>query len=153
MKTIQLILALAGVVLFAGCAPLGLGRLYPVAGPVSEQTPAPVYDVLLGPGLTAQVKLPGGQTYQGPRQTFKPDDPAANAMRADWDLIYGPGFFTANILGNGGVWHYNLTDPQGKHMAVEVLFHGNGYYNEGVARDEQDDVFKLTFHFQIGPGN
>lgn len=149
MKTIQL-MAVAGAMLLAGCAPLGLGRLYPVSGPIITQTPPPIYEVVLGPGLLAQVTLPNGQVYNGQRQTFKPDDPAASAMRTDWDQVYGQGFFTARILGNSGLWHYNLTDAQGKHLAVEVLV-GSDAYHEGVARDEEGDVFKLTFHYQLPP--
>jgi hypothetical protein len=144
MRNVGMLLVTAG--LLAGCADAP-GHMYPVEGVLATQTPVPVF--LFQPDYqTATVKAE--QVYSGPRVILNPMNPAAGGLQAEWDHVYGPGFFVANILGVSSVWHYTLTGARGGHMEIEVITArdsqtGITLFRRGVARDSQGNVFKVAF--------
>src|ERR1700747_3481416 len=104
MRRSQAVTTLISASLLSACANLLVavpGHLYPIEGPLTSVTPMPVYTVRIsGVGnrgtLAATLE---GQALAGSWSPVAPDDPAANSMAADWDRVYGAGFFTANVLG------------------------------------------------------
>ena len=147
MKRIALSLWVALMV--SGCvtAPGVHGHLYPVEGPVTVQAPAPIYTVtlnMLSVKRDISATLPNGEVCQGSLQTLGQNDPAARSMEADWDRVYGEGFFMATLLGKDR-GHATLTGIEGACMRIELF---NPQHDElldtilldsveGVARDEQ----------------
>jgi hypothetical protein len=132
MKSVLLIVSVA---LLAGCATAA--RLSPVQGPLATQSPPPTYKVSLE-GDFMETKLGNGDTCRGEWLDRVPEDPSARDMSAEWDLVYGKGYFLANVLARPGIAHAILSCPTG---SVEVEFDSK----KGVARDKNDNVFKLTF--------
>jgi hypothetical protein len=139
MKNVTVLLASAG--LLAGCATSR--HLYPVAGPLAADARAPVYVFRAGrPSSSATVKT--DQLYIGPGGFLKTMDPASyHSMKAEWDKVYGPGFYFANIRGDDFVMHYTLKGDRGGVMEVETTLETG--YGIGVARDAQGNVFKLDY--------
>jgi hypothetical protein len=130
------VLLLCAAVLVSGCA---TGHLYPVQGPLSALTPAPVYKVKMGNGDQISATVANGEVCNGTWLDLVQEDPTAREMAADWDLVYGKGFFLANVLGKAGVARSMLTCPKG--LTVNVEFNST----QGVAKDSNGNVFKLTF--------
>jgi hypothetical protein len=133
MKSVLLLFAAA---LLSGCA---TAHLYPVQGPLSAQTPPPIYKFRMESGDTMTAKLANGENCPGSWLGIPQDDPTARDMAAEWDLVYGKGFFLANVLGKPGIGRGTLSCPSG--MKVNVEFNSE----KGVAKDDQGNVFKLTF--------
>ena len=68
-------------------------------------------------------------------------------MAADWDRVYGAGFFVANVLGKPVFARAVLTGPNGALLNVQLYDPkpGNVSAVVGVARDSSGNVYKLTF--------
>ena len=128
-------LLLFAAVLMSGCA---TGHLYPVQGPLSAQMPRPIYKVKMD-GDSMSVKIGNGDECRGTWLDVVQEDPSAREMSAEWELVYGKGFFLANVLGHVGIARAILTCP--KDATVEIEFDSQ----KGVAKDGNGDVFKLTF--------
>jgi hypothetical protein len=119
-------------------------HLYPVRGPLSSDTPKRVYSIYMTGGLGSgnlRATLENGEVCSGSWTMIRPDDPTASDMSADWDSVYGPGFFTAHVLGNPALARATLNGTQGTILSVEF----NPGSPVGVAKDNRGDVFKLTF--------
>jgi hypothetical protein len=129
-------LRLFAVVLVSGCA---TGRLSPVQGPLSSQMPPPAYRVKMDSRDAVTATLGKGNVCNGTCSDVVQEDPTARDMSAEWDLVYGKGFFLANISGKPGVARAILTCS--KDTTVSVEFNSV----RGVAKDNNGDVFKLTF--------
>lgn len=129
-------LLLFAVMLLSGCA---TGRLYPVQGPLSAQMPPPIFKVDMDSGDSISTKLVKGELCSGTWLDVVPEDPTARDMSAEWDLVYGKGFFLANVLGHAGIARAILTCP--RDMSVKVEFSSA----QGVAKDSDGNVFRLTF--------
>jgi hypothetical protein len=138
---------LAAIVL-TGCAIEG--HFYPVQGPLTAQTPSPIYQLTLQAGLTSgsmTTTLQDGEICTGKWSLVTQEDPTASQMAAVWDTIYGPGFFVANILGSKGFARAVLTGTRGTTLNVE--FHIPGASPalpeaRGIAKDNKGDIFKMT---------
>jgi len=89
--------------LLSGCLVMVPGQLYPVQGPLSLESPAPIYKFTLS-GVyksgTLSATLPDGEVCKGDWSAIARDDPSAKQFSAQWDAVYGTGFFVANVLGN-----------------------------------------------------
>lgn len=136
--------------MFAGCVVMAPGHLYPVGGPLSAQTPVPIYKVTLSGVLKSgsmSATLAGGEVCTGGWSAIPQDDPAAGSMSADWDSVYGAGFFVANVLGKPVFARATLTGTKGTTLQVQFYDPTPGQFAnvEGVARDNSGNVFKLTF--------
>jgi hypothetical protein len=133
MKSALLVLT---TVLVSGCA---TGHLYPVQGPLAAQTPPPIYKVKMGTGDSISATLANGEMCHGRWLDVAQGDPTAREMSAEWDLVYGKGFFLANVLGNAAIARTILTCA--KDAKVSAEFNSE----KGVAKDDKGDVFRLTF--------
>jgi hypothetical protein len=113
---------------------------------MAMKNPMPIFNLTdEGPG---KLIVTTDQVYKGSRIKPNPQDPADGVLQAEWDRVYGPGFFVANVLGNLNVWHYRLAGVQGGSMDLEMFVGGDAttiYFHRGVARDDKGDVFKLVF--------
>jgi hypothetical protein len=127
----------------AGCALPG--HLYPIEGPLAAQNPAPIASISADQG--AQILgtvLPGNLQCGGSFHSVAGDDVTARNMNAEWDRVYGPGFFVANVLGNALFKRAALKCADGSVLNLELV----GLYGipaKGVARDAAGNLFKVTF--------
>src|SRR5437879_2844331 len=101
-------------ILFGACILVGCrvtGRLYPVQGPLSAQTPTPVLLARLTGAFSSggiSVVLPDGEVCKGRWATERPvqvpkgaaiASATPNDMASVWDTVYGAGFYVSHILG------------------------------------------------------
>ena len=136
--------------MLAGCVVMAPGHLYPVDGPLSTQTPVPIYKVTLSGVLNSgsmSATLQDGEVCSGGWAAIPQDDATAGSMSADWDRVYGAGFFVANVLGKPVFARATLTGTKGTTLQVQFYDPTPGQFAnvEGVARDNSGNVFKLTF--------
>lgn len=149
MKTaIPLMAMLAALV---GCAFMVPGHLYPVQGPISKADSPPIYSVTLNSGISPSgsisVDEAQGITCSGAWKVVSQEDPSAQQMSAEWDEVYGHGYFVANVLGKRTFARSALTCADSKYLGLEflVVHPGNPSSTIGVAKDGAGNVFKLTF--------
>jgi hypothetical protein len=135
MKSAVLLLA---AVLVSGCA---TGHLYPVQGPLLAQMPPPIYKIKTERGDSISARLSIDEVCRGTWLDVVQEDPTAREMSAEWDLVYGKGFFLANVLGKIGIARAKLICSKDTTTTVEVEFNST----IGVAKDSNGNVFKLTF--------
>jgi hypothetical protein len=150
------------VSVLSGCS--ATARLYPVQGPLSSQTPPPVYVAKMTGAFTSgdfSATLNGsekcaGRWSQVSRPKVSIDAAAASAlpaenMSAEWDTVYGQGFYVAHVLGARLYAKAVLTGNQGTVMNVElykpdtVQNNNNVSTIRGVAKDNHDNVYKVAF--------
>jgi hypothetical protein len=134
----------------SGCMVMVPGHLYPIHGPLSTNAPTPIYDVSLSGLLmsgTMSATLQEGEVYRGSWTTIRQDDPSGSAMAVEWDSVYGRGFFVANVLGNPVFGRAVLTGTKGTTLNVEFYDPKPGDIRRviGIAKDNEGNVFKLTF--------
>jgi hypothetical protein len=132
----KIVLLLIVVVLVSGCA---TANLYPVQGPLSARTPPPTYKVRMDNLNIVTFKLGTGDLCSGMWSNLPKEDPTSHDLSAEWDLVYGKGFFLTKVLGNIGLGRAMLTCTKGATVNVEFTS------DKGVAKDSNGDVFKLTF--------
>ncbi len=132
-------------------------KLYPVQGPLSEQSPQQVFKGQLrrpmfsiGPAylLLKSWTVANGEVLQGKAKTVKatsvniPPNGAATPPQPNlafaWDAVYGPGFYVARILGKD-IGQGVFTGGNGTVLQVESL------YRQGVAVDNKGNVYKLVW--------
>lgn len=154
-KTLWAILLAMAVT--TGCAVKA--HFYPVQGPQMSQTPLPVPSAKITYGVKPHdliVVLPNGEVCKGhwtivqrgeiPGRTDAKDG-ATPQMQADWDAVYGAGYYVAHVLGTK---YYARTTANGNHgtvLHVELYVSGNERAERsvrGVARDNRDNLYKLT---------
>jgi hypothetical protein len=152
LRLVALLLLAAPVLTGCGLA----GRLYPIQGPLARQNPAPIYSftaVGLYKSGTLTATVGAGEVCTGHLGAVTPDDPTANQMSAEWDGVYGPGFFVANVLGNSTFDRAVLTGPKGTVLNVELYMPApqNPLSIKGVAKDNQGNLYKLVAVGPAGP--
>jgi hypothetical protein len=137
-RTLKLLPLLAAML--AGCTVTEF--LYPVQGPLAAQSPPPVvrlsslmYDFTL--------TLPDGETFKGKAVPVQHSQNPPNPMSAQWDLVFGPGYYVANVLGSDFYRTATLTGDRGSTMRIETATVG-GTTQIGVAVDGHGNVFKLA---------
>ena len=135
--------------LLSGCIIMQPGHLYPIQGPLASQTPLPVLPLTLSGVFNSgslNVTLQGGETCKGAWNQVHQDDPSGNKMAAQWDAVYGQGFFVANVLGNPVFARAALTCTQGSTVNVEIYDPkpGNVFAAVGIAQDSKGNLYKLT---------
>jgi hypothetical protein len=137
------------VSVLSGCLIMVPGHLYPVQGPLSTLTPAPIYTVVInGVGNSGTVSTTlGTRPLTGSWSVLRPDDPSANSMAAEWDRVYGNGFFTANVLGTPLLARGALAGKGDATLTVQFIdVPGDALaHARGVAADNAGNVYKLTF--------
>ncbi len=169
MRT-KLFAALFAVSALSGCT--SYAHLYPVQGPLAAMTPPPIYVARIS--LIANFGKPvtfgahsydrsgkihvvaGSEQFDGRWQLVYGQTATANAqdtaaLPADWDTIYGQGFYVAHVLGTPLFVHTTLTGTHG--TVLQVAWYEQGYdtqnstalVSKGVAQDSQGNVYKLVF--------
>jgi hypothetical protein len=151
----------ATAALMAGCISLSVpGGFSPVQGPLSQQSPVPTYSAKMSGLLsgTISVILPNGEVCQGPwafvskATTDRKTDtnavsPLSANMAADWDLVYGHGYFVAHVVGNKLYARATLTGNMGTVISIELSNETNTRGNtKGVAQDNHGNVFKVSVY-------
>ena len=156
MKTKLCALFLA-VAMLSGC--YGYMHFYPAQGPLAGQTPLPVFKAKFGDFSGSEITLPfvAGEVCRG---TWTRVDRNTNAngtqtvsaagkpdMAAVWDAVYGPGFYTAHVLGNKFYGTGVLTGDRGSTVDLEFIGagHEEGSAPRGVARDNKGNIYKVVF--------
>jgi hypothetical protein len=140
-----------------GCQLTVPGHLYPVQGPAAAQNPPPIYsafargligeggEMLIGGTLVAT--LENNDSCSGNWNPVPTGDNTAGQMSVQWDQVYGPGFFLANVLGNSHFARATLTCKSGGALNLE-FFDPNSAHSgnsKGVARDAAGNLYKVTF--------
>lgn len=129
-------LLLIAAVLLSGCA---TGHLYPVQGPLSAQKPPPTYAIKMERADLISARLGNGEVCHGTWLDIVKEDPSARDMQADWDLVYGNGYFLANVLGHPGIARSVITCEKG----TKVTFEFDSV--KGVGKDNNGNVFRIMF--------
>lgn len=138
-----------GLSLLTGCLVMVPGHLYPVEGPLAAVTPMPIYTVTIsgvGNSGTLSTTL-GGHSLRGSWSALRPNDPSANRMAADWDQVYGSGFFTAYVLG-APIFVRGVLAAEGQTTLTVEFIDSPGdmlVHARGVATDNNGNIYKLTF--------
>jgi len=153
---LKLCVLLLGISVMLGCS--HAYRFYPVQGPLSTQTPAPVLVAKLTGALSSgsiSVVLSDGEVCKGrwaevPRvqvpKGANTGSAPASSMSSVWDIVYGSGFYVSHVLGarsargaasgnRGTVLNVEMyATPEGEHAFVI----------KGVATDNKDNIYKVV---------
>lgn len=151
---------LLGTFLATGCAE---GRLYPVQGPFSTQSPLPVFtakmsggfqsgkiSAVLGSGETAAGRWKWTQTESAASGSSSANSAAAENMASVWDAVYGQGFYVSHVLGSKPFARAELAGNRGTTLQIEMYRPvgegGDTPVNfRGVARDDKGNIYKVVF--------
>jgi hypothetical protein len=152
MKFSTIAVALTAAIL-GGCILTVRSGFSPVQGPLSQQTPIPTYSATIS-GLfsgTVSVVLDNGEVCTGQWELASKTPPATAVtpidMAADWDSVYGPGYFAAHALGNKLYARATLTGSKGTVLYVEFSNESNTRGStKGVAEDNKGNVFKVSVY-------
>lgn len=157
----RLVLALLGVSILSGCS--ATARLYPVQGPLSTETPVPVYVAKLTDGLRSgnfSAVLSDGEVCTGrwqavprpktPKDATTASSPSADSLSAEWDTVYGPGFYVSHVLGARLYGRAVLTGNRATVLNVEIYKPQDGENTgpgaiKGVAKDNKNNIYKIAF--------
>jgi hypothetical protein len=158
----RLILVLLGTSILSGCS-AATARLYPAQGPLTTLTPSAVFIAKVSGMFSSgnfSAVLTDGEKCKGRWELVRPPKapqsataagaPAANDLSAAWDIVYGPGFYTAHVLGAKQYARAAPTCNQGLVLNVEMLRPDNVQEKSthtllGVAKDSKNNVYKLVF--------
>jgi hypothetical protein len=73
--------------------------------------------------------------------------PASSNMAADWDAVYGTGYYVAHVLGNKLYARAILTGNMGTTIRAEFSNeHNERGQTRGVAEDSKGNVFKVSVY-------
>jgi len=148
LRVLSVILSTATVL--SGCLIMVTGHLYPIQGPAAAQNPPVIYKVVInGVALsgTMTATLENNESCSGTWHQVAQADSTAGQMSAQWDQVYGQGFFVANVLGNPVFARAILTCKQGTSLNIEFfeLIAGNFAGAKGVSQDSKGNLYKVTF--------
>ena len=150
----------ATAALFAGCISLTVsGAFSPVRGPLAQQNPLPAYTARLSGLLSGAISvvLTNGEVCRGPwafvstttagKGGGNTSSPEPSDMAADWDFVYGPGYYVAHVVGNKLYARATLTGNMGTIINVELSNETNTRGNtKGVAVDNRGNIFKVSVY-------
>jgi hypothetical protein len=152
---------LFGMLLISGCA---AGRLYPVQGPFSTESPVPVFTAKAS-GMfksgSISVVLENGEKCKGrwvtaqaaPASTGAPtaNSSTTSDMASVWDTVYGPGFYVSHVLGSRLFARAEVSGDSGTVIHME-MYRSEGEHDEnaaltirGIGRDNKDNIYKVVF--------
>ncbi|HKF58795.1 MAG TPA: hypothetical protein VKJ45_25370 [Blastocatellia bacterium] len=155
-KRISLILLIISASALSACT--RTARLYPVQGPLSAQTPTPVFfPKITGLAYPSNISLvlSGGELCKGrwtqvvPTQLPKGANAAgvqitAGEMSSVWDSVYGPGYYVAHVLGTYYYYESVISGNRGTVINLELyLADSESHRFKGVARDNKGNIYKL----------
>jgi hypothetical protein len=131
-------------VLLAGCG--GTAYLYPVQGPLAVLSPPPVVSLHVA-FYSLSLTLPDGESFKGQGALVPHTQNPPNPLAAQWDLVYGPGYYVAHVLGSDAYRIATLAGDKGSTMRIELTSltdRGGAVSQVGVAVDDKGNVFKIT---------
>jgi hypothetical protein len=167
MKT-TLVFLMLGLSLMSACLLRPTVQLYPVHGPLSAQTPLPVFPGkvtgLVNSGNISFV-MRDGEVCKGrwtrvvpvktPNGAMTANTQATDDMPSVWDTVYGPGFYVSHVLGTNYHAQAKITGDRGTVVNVEFYRADPGRENIshlfGVARDDKDNIYKMVFNIAGAP--
>jgi hypothetical protein len=120
--------------------------LYPVKGPIASQLPKAAITGF-STGITAgsiSFQLPSGESCTGAWEPI-PKDQAESSLASQWDLVFGEGYFTRNVLGSRWRGKARITGNKGSEFRLE-FYRGDpkGSPLLGVAHDSAGNVYKVS---------
>jgi hypothetical protein len=148
------LLFIAIAVILCSCVPLSVrGGFSPVQGPLANQSPLPTYPATMSGVLsgTISVVLSNGEVCNGPWAFVSRTPPAGTAtetfdLAAQWDAVYGSGFYISHVLGNKLYARATLTG-KGTTVHVELTNENDKPGNtRGVAQDNRGNIFKVSVY-------
>jgi len=72
---------------------------------------------------------------------------ASGSMAADWDAVYGAGYYVAHVVGNRLYARSTLTGNRGTIIRAEFTNeHNEAGQTKGVAEDNYGNVFKVSVY-------
>jgi hypothetical protein len=142
-------------IMLGGCLSVP-GGFSPVQGPLSKQSPIPTYAATMS-GLfsgSISVVLDNGEVCKGPWAFVSKTPPGTSAtvvtpidMAADWDSVYGTGYFAAHVLGDRLYARATLSGNMGTVLHAEFSNENNAPGNtKGVAEDNKGNIFKVSVY-------
>jgi hypothetical protein len=165
----SLVLVVFCLATMGGCA---TARMVPVKGPLTQQTPVPVYKAKLtqGPMIphgSFSAVLDGGEVCKGEwrlifgSKTPRPAAPGAilsnQDLAADWDTVYGTGYYSFKVLSASSFMRAVATGNRGTILNVEMYLNQSRAMPDlpndtnltremaGVAKDNKGNLYKLVF--------
>jgi hypothetical protein len=165
----SLFLALLCLSTLGGCAG---ARLYPVRGPLSLQTPVPVYKAKMSqagilPSGSFSAVIADGEVCKGkwklvfgskaPKPAAPGADPSLPDLAADWDTVYGANYYSLKAVSATWFMRGLATGNRGTILNVEMFMdeshpgpdtnNPSNTFREmaGVARDNKGNLYKLAF--------
>lgn len=157
------VLALWCISALSGCA---TARLYPVRGPLSAQTPVPVFKAKMmqgpiRPNGPFSAVLNNGEVCKGTWKAVRGITtgvyPPAPDLSAEWDDAYGTGYYKFKVQGAGFFLRGEAKGNRGTVLNVEMygneirpaLPTNSDIYTTlemaGVAKDDKGNVYKMVF--------
>jgi len=147
---------LATMNILGGCILSVPGGFSPVQGPLSKQSPIPTYAATMSGILSGSISvvLDNGEVCKGSWAFVSKAPPGTSAtvatpidMAADWDSVYGAGYFTAHVLGTKLYARATLTGNMGTVLHTEFSNENNTRGNtKGVAEDNKGNLFKVSVY-------
>ncbi len=165
----SLILALCCLSTLGGCAS---AHLYPVKGPLSQQTPVPVFKAKMSqtfvlPSGSFSAVIADGEVCKGrwklvfgkkaPKPAAPGADPSMPDLAADWDTVYGANYYSLKAVSATWFMRGVATGNRGTILNVEMFMDeshpgpgpadASNTFREmaGVARDNKGNLYKLAF--------
>jgi hypothetical protein len=153
---VSILAVVVAATMLSGCILSVPGGFSPVQGPLSKQSPIPTYAATLSGLLSGSISvvLDNGEVCKGAWAFVSQTPPGTSAtvvtpidMTADWDSVYGTGYFAAHVLGNKLYARATLTGSKGTVLHVEFSNENNTRGNtKGVAEDNKGNVFKVSVY-------
>ena len=161
-KVFQLLVAVFAAFAISGCyiRVHSNMNLYPVQGPLTTETPvreahitfdahATLTPVYVSASKSGQISatLGNGEICKGQWRLLP--TPADNPTAADWDAIYGQGFYVAHVLGARQYVQAELTGNQSTTLHFEMYWPPSQDRDQivpgrGVASDNHGNIYKVT---------
>ena len=164
MKARFAVVTLLCAYFLSGC--MRVVHIYPVQGPLAAQTPPPIYSGKITGIINSgriSAKLANGQQFSGQWRAQSVGSLAKESqaglvppfnLSSEWDAVYGPGFYTAHVLGAHLFARTTLTGTEGGALKLEMISQPVETADakdvaapniSGVARDEKGNVYKVAF--------
>ena len=127
--------------------------LYPVSGGASKQRPLPIISGTVSSAKPAVISLvlPTGQSCEGTWSRMTPADnamidtsqPSEAVVAADWDRVYGKGYYLANVKGKErGI--SVVKDSKGSNIHLDFFYGKLTPSIKGVAKDSNGNLYVVT---------
>lgn len=151
MRSLAMRLAIPGALvgaLLGGCVFQVSGAFSPVRGPLAEQKPTPSFSAVMTGAFSGRIALtlPGAGTCSGRWSLAGPQQQSFD-LSADWDQIYGAGYYSAHVLGVKEFVRTTLDCAAGGVIRTEFSNENNKAGNtHGVAEDDHGNLFKVSVY-------